>query len=151
MDLASCRHGQGTPGLAIAPHVDVEREHGFQFQGGPVAWLSQLERAHRDAVAQKSPESGDEAMAQLMQAYWVAFATGGVPGPPDKPQWPRFAKPGELQMIFDGRGARVEAAGSPVLDSIEAAATAAAASAHFATLTFYRASPGGAASAAPAP
>jgi carboxylesterase type B len=66
-------------------------------------------------------------MAQLMQAYWVAFAVGGVPSTPGKPQWPRFTKPRELQMIFDERGARVAAAGGLVLDSIAAAVSAAAA------------------------
>jgi para-nitrobenzyl esterase len=78
------------------------------------------------AATEKSPAPDDQAMADLMQAYWVAFASSGVPSVPDQAQWPRFTVGAEQEMIFDVQGARVQAAGSPVLKAIAAAMPAAA-------------------------
>ena len=57
--------------------------------------------------AQTSP--ADEAMARVMQRYWIAFARTGRADPPGEPAWPRYRARSARLMLFTEHGPRVGA------------------------------------------
>jgi para-nitrobenzyl esterase len=62
----------------------------------------------------------DQAMAQLMHGFWVAFAKTG------NPRWPPIGPYGDITMVFGADGAHVDQAFDKArLDALEAAAAAA--------------------------
>jgi para-nitrobenzyl esterase len=52
----------------------------------------------------KQTSRGDEAMARIVHAYWVAFARTGRPAPRAEPAWPRYQRSSDRLMDFTDRG-----------------------------------------------
>ncbi|HEY4341093.1 MAG TPA: carboxylesterase family protein [Steroidobacteraceae bacterium] len=52
----------------------------------------------------KDLTAGDEAAAKAMHAYWVGFATTGVPQAPDYPAWPAYHPRSDQIMDFTAKG-----------------------------------------------
>jgi para-nitrobenzyl esterase len=52
----------------------------------------------------KDLTAADEAAARAMHAYWVSFATTGVPQAPDYPAWPAYQQGSDQIMDFTGKG-----------------------------------------------
>lgn len=46
-------------------------------------------------------EPGDQALADLMSAYWVNFVKHGDPNAMGMPQWPQFHNDSKMVMVFD--------------------------------------------------
>lgn len=60
-----------------------------------------------DTVAQrygKDVTAADEAAAKAMHAYWVGFATTGVPQAADYPPWPAYRQGSDQIMNFTAQG-----------------------------------------------
>jgi para-nitrobenzyl esterase len=52
-------------------------------------------------LAGRTPQPNDEAMSELIRAYWVNFARTGDPNGPNLTEWPAFTAATERVMQFD--------------------------------------------------
>jgi para-nitrobenzyl esterase len=81
--------------------------------------------ANEDRVSMFGEGAADKATADLMHAYWVAFARSGNPNGDGRPAWPRYslATDGLLDVTNDGAAAKsaFEKERLDLLDAIAAA------------------------------
>ncbi|MDR3512468.1 MAG: carboxylesterase family protein [Caulobacteraceae bacterium] len=72
--------------------------------GAPHSAEINLVFANQDRVSMFGEGPDDAAMADLMHAYWIAFARTGDPNGQGRPVWPAYSASGDVLMDFTNEG-----------------------------------------------